>query len=250
MIDYCLVPYESLVSFDNFNVLKLSELLNNTGCYKEIDSTTCGSDHSLLTWTLRLNAKLHKKSFSKSSGKATERKFVKRIVPEHFLSSRFNDIEELISKLNDNVESQNDIDNVYEKLETVLTNEIESVLKPRTIKVSWGADNKKRRIKSRGGMISYRNNGIKPVMLKRFSSAVPRRIKRKNRITFLNLRKQFDKDVQKAKRQFRRLQQIEIDNFEEKNPREFWRENRENRRRKWTVQTYSVRSQNKWRYYY
>ena len=48
--------------------------------------------------------------------------------------------------------------------------------------------------------------------------------KKKHRITFLNLRKQFDKDVQKAKRQFRRLQQIEIDNLEEKNPREFWRE--------------------------
>ena len=121
----------------------MSELLNNTGCYKEINSTTCGSDHSLLTWTLKLNAKLHKKSFSKSSGKTTERKFVKRKVPEHFLSSRFNDIEELISKLNDNVESQNDIDNIYEKIETVLMNEIESVLKPRTIKVSWGADNKK-----------------------------------------------------------------------------------------------------------
>ena len=52
VIDYCLVPYESLASFDNFNILKMSELLNNTGYYKEIDSTTCGSDHSLLTWTL------------------------------------------------------------------------------------------------------------------------------------------------------------------------------------------------------
>ena len=126
--------------------------------------------------------------------------------------------------LNDNVESQNDIDNVYEKFETILTNEIDSVLKPMTIKVSWGADNKKRRIKKPWLNDQLSEQWNKTCDAEKIWLGCTTEDKKKQKVTFLNPRNKFDKDMQKAKRQFRRLQQIETDNLEEKNPREFWRE--------------------------
>ena len=41
---------------------------------------------------------------------------------------------------------------------------------------------------------------------------------------FLDKRKQFDREVQKAKRQFHRKQQADIETHNADNPREFWKE--------------------------
>ena len=100
------------------------------------------------------------------------------------------------------MESQNDIDNVYKIFETVLTNEIESVLKPRTIKVSWGADNKKRRIKKPWWNDQLSEQWNKTCDAEKIWLRCTKQDKKKHRITFLNLRKQFGKDVQKQRDSF------------------------------------------------
>ena len=92
------------------------------------------------------------------------------------------------------MEPQNDIDNIYKNFETVLTNEIELVLEPRTIKVSWGP--------WRNDQSSEQWN--KTCYTEKIWLGGTTQGKKKHRITFLNLRKQFDKNVQKAKRQFRK----------------------------------------------
>lgn len=224
VVDYCVVPYETLEQFDNFSVLKMSELLNDTNYFCGIDSTTCGSDHSLLTWTFEFRASVEKIGNKNDSVKATQRKIFNRTVPENFLLSKDNEIEKVIDKLSDNIDTQSAIDKVYSEFETLLTNEIDSQLEPRMVRVLWGVDNKKRRTKKPWWSEHLSDLWNKTCNAEKEWLGCHSKDRKVCRTKFLECRKTFDRQVQRNKRQFHRDQQIQIDNLNTENPKEFWRE--------------------------
>ncbi|CAC5417977.1 unnamed protein product [Mytilus coruscus] len=55
VVDYCIVPYEMLKSFDRFDVRRVSALIEDMDIIGIVDPTRCMPDHSLLSWSMHLN---------------------------------------------------------------------------------------------------------------------------------------------------------------------------------------------------
>ena len=55
MVDYCLVPHEDLGKFTEFNVHKVSDLINEISLINSLEPETSNPDHSLLTWKTEFN---------------------------------------------------------------------------------------------------------------------------------------------------------------------------------------------------
>jgi hypothetical protein len=55
VVDYCIVPHEYLGSFSKFQVPLVSDLLSKSGVLREVESTACRPDLSLLYWAMELD---------------------------------------------------------------------------------------------------------------------------------------------------------------------------------------------------
>ena len=148
VVDYCVVPYEQLCNFDSFKVRSMCEMLEEFKLVKSISSTSSGSDHSLLTWEFRLkdDAQSHKTDKRDTRYTKTVKECYKRNIPNDFLNSKVDILESVINKLNDNVECQATIDNIYSDLELVIKSEMKDKLDFKVINIKWGSNNKRRRI--------------------------------------------------------------------------------------------------------
>ena len=89
-MDYCVIPYETLDSFDNFNVIRTSVLIENTTALGNYDLNRIIPDHSLLTWdlTLSFQCDIPTENVRKSSrGCTTKTKYDFRNIPNDWLCS-------------------------------------------------------------------------------------------------------------------------------------------------------------------
>ena len=55
VVDYCIIPYESLDNFVDFKVTLEKDLFNKCNLLGAIDPGTPHPDHSLLTWKFSCN---------------------------------------------------------------------------------------------------------------------------------------------------------------------------------------------------
>lgn len=58
VVDYCLIPYEELDDFVDFQETTESELFNSRNLLGVIDQETSHPDHSLFTWSSLINTNL------------------------------------------------------------------------------------------------------------------------------------------------------------------------------------------------
>lgn len=75
VVDYCLVPYEAIEKFTNFEVLTVTELTEKTQFFSQIDSITVKPDHSLLMWDLNVNT--HDIAKTVESNEISEHRYLK-----------------------------------------------------------------------------------------------------------------------------------------------------------------------------
>ena len=68
MVDYCIVPYEKLYLFNEFEVVLMSDVVNTLGLLTSIADINCILDHSPLSWKLTLNVCKGKLSSNKWRG--------------------------------------------------------------------------------------------------------------------------------------------------------------------------------------
>ena len=50
VVDYCIVPHEKLNLFDSFEVIRMSDKLNDWNLFDTFDNLTSMPDHSILSW--------------------------------------------------------------------------------------------------------------------------------------------------------------------------------------------------------
>ena len=114
-----------------------------------LSSTANSSDHSLLTWGFHLkdDAQSHKTDKHDTRNTKTVKECYKRNIPNDFLNSKVAILESVISKLNDNVECQATIDNIYSDLGLVIKSEMKDSLDFKVINIKWGSNNKRKRVK-------------------------------------------------------------------------------------------------------
>lgn len=124
VVDYCLVSHDDLVMYTEFfGVLRASELINLAA----IQAPTTVPDHSMLTWTTSLDSSIYKPCVGPE---ATYTKFDVRNVPNSFMSDQdfINDVHRCVFNLEQSVQTQEDIDNSYDTLCSVIRHEMESKL--------------------------------------------------------------------------------------------------------------------------
>ena len=139
VIDYCIVPYEYMSRFPT------SQLINDANIHSTLDSPGTYPDHSLLVWTILVDSN-EVRSCSQTNQTVSFDVFDHNI-PTDFLEYKSDVLSSYISKLEQDVSSQDEIDNIYSYLLATIKVEMYESLLHRTVKVKSGNTNLKRRIK-------------------------------------------------------------------------------------------------------
>ena len=209
VVDYCFVSHSSLGSFSNFSVTRNCELINQSG------SLNCAGpvglpDHSLLKWNVEFDSgggtcKSANASSEHSYTNGDFYKFDVSNVSENFLDDdallfRVNDT---ISKLESSLRSQSDIDGVYSDWCKILKDEMLKQLPmiKRKNTSSNSTKNKKHRPKKPwwSDKLSDLWSSVCDAE-KLWLRSQSRSDALRNKSTFVRVRKEFDREVQRAKR--------------------------------------------------
>ncbi|VDH96384.1 Hypothetical predicted protein [Mytilus galloprovincialis] len=224
VVDYCIVPYENVCRFTDFEVSTMSELMQNYNLFDSVDQCVSKPDHSLLAWNMCLD-KLTK-SHDENKSKETEvKKFDFSNIPSSFLDNRLRDIEDLILQLDMNMVNQDGINKLYGNFVDILKNEMNDCLDYKTVKLQDGQSNKKRRTKKPwwSDQLTVLWNKVCEAEKDMLKCKITSR-KREFRSVFIMKRKNFDREAQRAKRHYWRNKVLRIDELESGNQREFWKE--------------------------
>ncbi|CAC5412508.1 unnamed protein product [Mytilus coruscus] len=138
VVDYCIVPYEYLNKFVDFEVIRAQSLVNSTFTTGAYDPKHI-PDHSLICWTfntLVYDDQIMVRHAQSTDNETTEHvKFDTRNVPNDWLT----DVE-VVSKLNQLIldlehseNNQLEIDNKYDELVNVIQDEMNSKLDKRKV---------------------------------------------------------------------------------------------------------------------
>ena len=222
VVDYCFTPYEHLSKYEAFRVCLTSDLLNNAKLHNKINSATSAPDHSLLLWTFTVECtNVRKKGVI---GESVSYEKYDRLVPDNFLQEDLSILNDGIRNIQQSVNTQEELDNVCSRLISTLKTEMSDKMTHRTVKILPSGDNKKRKVNKpwwSDSLSELWNEQCKAekAMLKGQNS-----IRNRLRHVFVTARKRFNREVQRAKRQYIRQKQAEINELQSKNQTMFWKE--------------------------
>lgn len=118
-MDYCLVPYEKLSYFSNFNVSTARDQVTNAGLVGRCDLSSIVPDHSLISWNLDA-----KNFFSSTSSRMVRKvpilkfKFDTRHIPNDWSmnDNTVANINSLIARFTNETMNQERVDTAYDQL--------------------------------------------------------------------------------------------------------------------------------------
>lgn len=224
VVDYCLVPYEKLDSFQNFEIFHVSDMMNETKIVDKIGSSTCKPDHSLLMWNVILDRyETENRSEIPKVCNTTRIVYDRCSIPDNFLNTCQEDIENLIFKLENEYTTQESVDSLYLEFVDMMRTEMHSKLKHTTKRIQTGVNNKKRKLKKQwwNEQLTDLWNAMCTVEKRMIQSHGIRRCALRKE--FKDKRKIFDTAVQKAKRKFLKDKQVELENLVNANQNGFWK---------------------------
>lgn len=145
VVDYCIIPYEELTNYENFEVHCIRVLIQLIIGVNTLNSVSF-PDHSILTWNCSISTcDANENPESQPSFTVYDRKNI----PDYFLSD-----ESLVSQLSSTIEklqseqlTQDSLDNAYGHFCTLLKNEMDRCLNPKVITLGSTTQRKKRRTK-------------------------------------------------------------------------------------------------------
>jgi len=221
VVDYCIVSHELLRHFEDFEVRLAKDVYQDAGCMGIFNTSI--PDHSLLTWKLECEAHIGFEVASEWSHVYTK---INRNVPENFASELDVCINRLCQQLEHHASDINVIDTVYDQFTEVLNNEMNDKLDRKEIMVECGSNFKKKfkrhkpwwtqsvqkkwvnLRKCEKMWLKYHGSGNKKVTL---------------RANMCQAQKEFDRDVQKSKRQYWFKQQCKLLELCENDQVSFWK---------------------------
>ena len=227
VVDYCVVPYECLKNFTNFQVIRASVLFNQSVATGSSDPKYI-PDHSVLCWEME-SALCESVNNEKSSYSIcdTSNQFIYNVknIPDNWMKDE--SVRNLINLCISNIESCNgsqfEIDNLYDDFVNIMHNEMDNKL-DKKVKILNGRNNKRRRFKKQwwNDELTLKWNTV-CVAENQYLHCTHKNNKVHLRQVYLNRRKEFDKLVQQTKRQYWHRCQDELVNLNNNDPRQFWR---------------------------
>ncbi len=153
VVDYCLVPYDSLGLFTNFEVKRANDLFEQADCLAVADPTHSIPDHSALTWVME-TCTPHQRSSTAVDNVCTQppvpcTRFDTRDIPSAFMNNPqvSTAVDTLVERLRRVDDAQQAIDDIYSDFCGVVKGEMENYLPKRTMLLNGANSNKKRRVK-------------------------------------------------------------------------------------------------------
>lgn len=132
VVDYCVIPYESLDSLNTFCITRALTVIQSLGEAGRYDLTMIVPDHSLLIWNMMLNItvndQVNKRAGSRKIG--TKTKYNTQNIPLDWLigEKAVADINRTISHLENSEATQHNIDEMYENFVAIIKTEMNEKL--------------------------------------------------------------------------------------------------------------------------
>ncbi len=221
VVDYAWVPHEQLSQWANFKVNTVSGLIESLG----LSVPDTQPDHSVLQWELMLPHNVHVQSDNVIQEK-TERYIVKDI-PDSFFNDEYTQfvVERTITRIEQSIHVQNDIDTAYEHFVNMVTTEMDKKLPIKTVAANV-ARNKKSLFKP------YWNDELQALWDARVTAErewlrckETTNKKRQLKAKYCDQRRLFDRLKRQCKRKYQLEQQTQLCNdFNNADKNTFWRE--------------------------
>ncbi|CAG2201678.1 unnamed protein product [Mytilus edulis] len=207
VVDYCVVPYEKLAFFQNFEVIRARTLIEENAAVGSYDPKHI-PDHSLLCWTFVTPGNVVQQAVSEQlmtdNGNVKSVKYDTRSIPNDWMSDSetISKLNKFITELEESELNQLNLDNKYEVFVKIVQTEMDLKLNKRKTNIYDGKSNKRRRMKK-----SWWNENLtllwnEVCKAERAWHKCHNGCKKDLRHIFVEKRKLFDKSSQKAKRQF------------------------------------------------
>ena len=227
VIDYCIMPYEQLNYFRDFQVHRSMDLFEAAGCVGAVANPAhVISDHNLIMWKLDLPVNI---TSANSAGGCTPIvsyvKYDLTNIPPDFLQGGLvqRQIDEYISIIENRVLNQERLNEMFDGFCNCVKSEMNEKLSHRTVRVVNGLSNKRRRVKK-----PYWTDDLS-MLWNRYAEAEKKasqangREKQRLRAVARGYRDALDRNVQAAKRKYWREMQDSLLKLQTENPKEYWR---------------------------
>ncbi|XP_060589316.1 uncharacterized protein LOC132744577 [Ruditapes philippinarum] len=208
VVDYCVVTHDSLSKFTDFSVKLTSDVINSS-CDINSLAPTCLPDHSLLSWNIVCNSANFIDDISCDN--VSYDKFNLNMVPGDFLTGQdiIDQVNNVIENLEQGLQSQSDIDGLYSEWCSIIKHNMYKDVPYKT--VSGVTVHKK--FKHGKPWWSPDLTNLWNVMCfaeRKWLKCVARNEKLKLKSEFVQARRHFDREVQKAKRLYWYTMQNEL----------------------------------------
>ncbi|CAC5390474.1 unnamed protein product [Mytilus coruscus] len=126
VVDYCIVPYEMLKSFDMFEVRRVSALIEDVDIIGIVDPTRCMPDHSLLSWSMHLSFPVGQNNVPKANAASLKTKYDLGKIPDDWLrnESFTSEIDRMLCIIEESEANQCDIDKTNESFVNSIKSEM------------------------------------------------------------------------------------------------------------------------------
>jgi hypothetical protein len=219
VVDYFMVPHESVMKCKSLNIETCSDFINNHNLQGLLNSRCKAPDHSILTVVFRAKHSLQAESSINFLCKTKKHKLTS--IDDTFCSSDLarRALENLVEQIQCNHETQDEIDAIYNDLCHCIYDEMDRTLPP------CSKQNAKKYKHDKPYWCKTLNNLWKNMCVKEKAFVKCKgtnRLRRKLHDGFKAARHTFDRTLRRYKREYNRKRVLDIEQCVTDNPRKFW----------------------------
>jgi hypothetical protein len=221
VVDYCVVPYEQLDMYPNFQVIRSRDLMTRALSARVLDRIVI-PDHSVLVWDVCVSPLVTERTSCEPPVSFT--KYDREHMPYTFMCDEdiLRQLQDTIGVLESSDNSQCALDIAYSSFCDIVKGEMDRHMSPKVIVLN-GASNRKRRRKKPWWTDELTVLWNELCVSERKWTKATSQVRKRLKTDFIQTRKVFDQNVQKRKRQYWRKQQEELITIQQQDTREFWK---------------------------
>ncbi|CAG2218028.1 unnamed protein product [Mytilus edulis] len=228
VVDYCIVPYDNLNLFKDFCVIRANDLVTSAGFDVNGVDLKLIPDHSLIKWSIDLNAFMSNVQPKNEKDKTFSTKFEKfdfNKIPANFMNTNniYQNICSLIENLKTVEHQQNCVNGIYDDFCKTVESEMSDKIPSKTIFVGGKQSNKKYRNKKPWWNESLSKLWYEMCNAEKAWNKCNNMQQKQLKAIYVQKRKHFDSEVQKSKRKYWYDMQEQLLSESSKNQHMFWK---------------------------
>ena len=224
VVDYCLISYEHLAKFTNFEVYRAADVFHKASCTGVYDPSGAISDHSIICWNIEIDTNTRcSDTIANGAASTFYTKYDLSQVTEEFMNTRENELKHLFEE--PVVNTQEEMDEHYKQLKDIIISEMKANGAYRKVKIRKQARQRDNRREAKpwwSEKLTHLWNNYQTAEKNLVNAK--KDVKYEARKQLQLTRKLFDQEVQKAKRIFWRNEQISLLEKHKKDPAKFWKD--------------------------